>query len=134
MQKLIDISVIKVLPEDKRILNKSKKVECLTIPAYVLKTNINNKFTPINNILFSKLRLGKLTCTCNQSKNLYERNIEKNTIEISIRITIHLGIYLKSVSLTILSPLYSAVKASVSFFIQHFDISVIAANIMILFL
>jgi glycerol dehydrogenase-like iron-containing ADH family enzyme len=51
--KLSPSNVIRAQPEDHKILQKSKKVECLIIPAYVLNRSINRILTIITENIFS---------------------------------------------------------------------------------
>ncbi|MBB6370369.1 hypothetical protein HNP36_001422 [Chryseobacterium shigense] len=86
-------------PDAQRILKKSKKVEYLIIPAYVLKRNINRILTIIITKKFPLKYSVKLIFTCRFFKNKYVVKTEKETIEISIKKINHLGIYLNSLIL-----------------------------------
>nr|WP_317043603.1 MULTISPECIES: hypothetical protein [unclassified Chryseobacterium] len=98
-------NAIRALPEDHKILQKSKKVECLMIPAYVLNRSINRILTIITENIFSFWYSIKFSFTSRLFKNKYETKTEKKITEMSIKKTDHLGIYLNSLILKI-SPIY----------------------------
>lgn len=107
-----------VKPEDNKILNKSKKVECLIIPAYVLKKNIPKILIPTTAAYFPKLGRFVIEKILVLESIKYVKNRDTIQIHTSITTTNQRGKQRNSVILIKLLPLYKAVNASLNLFIK----------------